>query len=83
VLSPFRGPSITILDVKKGDEPKLTGKLSVEGPEGYAVDQARGLFYTNLEDLDRTVVFDAGKVRAAQRSIPSGATSSSPAPLAR
>ena len=27
-------------------------------PEGYAVDAARGLFYTNLEDGDRTLVID-------------------------
>lgn len=50
--------SITFLDVKKKGEPKLAGKLSVEGPEGYAVDAARGIFYTNLEDLDRTVAVD-------------------------
>ena len=44
--------------MKKKGEPKLAGKLSVEGPEGYAVDAARGIFYTNLEDLDRTVAVD-------------------------
>ena len=27
-------------------------------PEGFAVDDARGLFYTNLEDKDRTLAID-------------------------
>jgi DNA-binding beta-propeller fold protein YncE len=27
-------------------------------PEGYALDDTRGLFYTNLEDKDRTLVID-------------------------
>ena len=53
-----RDNSITILDVKQKAAPKLSGRLAIEGPEGYAVDAARGLFYTNLEDLDRTLVID-------------------------
>jgi DNA-binding beta-propeller fold protein YncE len=39
----------------------LTVKGSLKlagGPEGYAVDAARGLFYTNLEDGDRTLAID-------------------------
>jgi DNA-binding beta-propeller fold protein YncE len=33
--------------------------IKLEGsPEGYAVDQARGVFYTNLEDMDRTLAID-------------------------
>ena len=50
--------SLTILDVKSAAAPKLAGTVKVDGPEGYAVDAGRGLFYTNLEDKDRTVVFD-------------------------
>jgi hypothetical protein len=34
-------------------------KIPLEGrPEGYAADDSRGLFYTNLEDKDRTVTID-------------------------
>ena len=53
-----RDNSISILDVKKGGSPKLSGKVAVEAPEGLAVDATRGLLYTNLEALDRTAVFD-------------------------
>jgi hypothetical protein len=41
--------------------PKLAPKLEIETPgepEGFAVDEERGLFYTNLEDADRTLVID-------------------------
>lgn len=54
-----REKSLTILDVKKADAPVVAGKIALEGePEGYAVDPGRGLFYTNFEDKDRTIVFD-------------------------
>src|SRR3954469_8699476 len=38
---------------------KLVGKIAVDGPEGYAVDVAKGIVYTNLEDKDGTVAIDA------------------------
>ena len=38
--------------------PKTTIKLEGE-PEGYAVDEVRGLFFTNLEDKDKTLAIDA------------------------
>jgi DNA-binding beta-propeller fold protein YncE len=54
-----RDRSITILDVSNPSAPKVKTKLSLEGePEGYAVDDARGIFYTNLEDKDRTLAID-------------------------
>ncbi|MEP7120851.1 MAG: hypothetical protein ABJE95_08080 [Byssovorax sp.] len=54
-----RDKSITILDVSTPSTPKVKAKLSLEGePEGYAVDDARGIFYTNLEDKDRTLAID-------------------------
>ena len=54
-----RDKSIAILDVSSPKAPKVKAKLALEGePEGYAVDDARGLFYTNLEDKDRTLVVD-------------------------
>ncbi len=54
-----RDSSITILDVKKPEAPTIAGKIALPGePEGYAVDAARGLFYTNLEDKDATLAID-------------------------
>jgi len=51
-----REQSIVILDVSKPETPKPAGSIKLEGdPEGYAVDDDRGLFYTNLEDKDRTL----------------------------
>jgi len=54
-----RDQSITILDVKRPGAPALAGGFKLEGdPEGYAVDEVHGLFYTNLEDRDRTLRID-------------------------
>jgi DNA-binding beta-propeller fold protein YncE len=53
-----RDGTITILDVA-GKEPAVAATIKLEGsPEGYAVDAARGVFYTNLEDKDRTLAID-------------------------
>ncbi len=54
-----RDNSIQILDVKEPLAPKLVGRIAAAGPEGYAVDAAKGLVYTNLEDQDATVAIDA------------------------
>jgi DNA-binding beta-propeller fold protein YncE len=51
--------AIVVLDASKPATlaPKTTVKL--EGaPEGYASDDTRGLFFTNLEDKDKTIVID-------------------------
>jgi hypothetical protein len=54
-----RDQSIVVLDVTTPASPKLAGSIKLEGdPEGYAVDDGRGLFYTNLEDTDRTLRID-------------------------
>ena len=51
-----RDQSIAILDVSTPSAPKTAGTIALEGdPEGYAVDDERGFFYTNLEDKDRTL----------------------------
>ncbi len=51
-----RDQSIFVLDVSTPAKPKLAGSIKLDGdPEGYAVDEGRGLFYTNLEDKDRTL----------------------------
>jgi DNA-binding beta-propeller fold protein YncE/plastocyanin len=49
--------SIAVLALSASRAPKLSGTIRLAGvPEGYAVDPGRGLFYTNLEDKDDTVV---------------------------
>jgi DNA-binding beta-propeller fold protein YncE len=47
--------SIQIVDASM----KVAGKIAVDGPEGYVVDAAKGIVYTNQEDKDRTVAIDA------------------------
>jgi DNA-binding beta-propeller fold protein YncE len=54
-----RDNSIQIIDVKDVAAPKIVGKVSADGPEGYAVDEKKGVVYTNLEDKDATVAIDA------------------------
>jgi DNA-binding beta-propeller fold protein YncE len=54
-----RDQSVVVLDVKDTAAPRLAQSLKLDGkPEGYAVDADRGLFYTNLEDKDRTLAVD-------------------------
>ena len=55
-----RDQSIVVLDVSSPSAPKVAGSFKLEGqPEGYAVDDAHGVFYTNLEDKDRTLRIDS------------------------
>jgi YVTN family beta-propeller protein len=57
-----RSQSIVILDVKAPKAPSVAGSIKLEGdPEGYAVDDAHGFFFTNLEDKDRTLRIDVTK----------------------
>ncbi len=58
VTAPKDG-KLLVLDASKPD--RLASKTSVAlagEPEGYAVDESRGLFFTNLEDKGGTVVID-------------------------
>jgi DNA-binding beta-propeller fold protein YncE len=49
---------LAILDATS-DDPALKAILALDGkPEGYAVDEARGVYFTNLEDRDQAVGFD-------------------------
>jgi DNA-binding beta-propeller fold protein YncE len=51
--------SIAVLDATRPLTLKLKTTIHLEGsPEGYAVDAQRGLFFTNLEDKNKTVVID-------------------------
>ncbi len=57
--------AIVILDVRAPRAPKVAGRIVLDGePEGYAVDDANGLFYTNLEDKDRTL-----RISTATRTV--------------
>jgi DNA-binding beta-propeller fold protein YncE len=54
-----RDNSITVLDASAPGALKQKTKVSLEGaPEGFAIDDGRGLFYTNLEDKDKTLAID-------------------------
>jgi DNA-binding beta-propeller fold protein YncE len=54
-----RDQSIVVLDVSNPAEPKVATTFKLDGsPEGYAVDDAHGVFYTNLEDKDETQRID-------------------------
>jgi DNA-binding beta-propeller fold protein YncE len=51
--------SIVVLDASVPGKLTKKAAFKLDGdPEGFAVDDARGLFYTNLEDKDRTLVID-------------------------
>lgn len=53
-----RDKSIAIVDVNR-KPPVPPTFIKLEGsPEGYAVDGIRGVFYTNLEDKDKTLAID-------------------------
>ena len=77
-----RDKSIVILDVSDAAAPKIAGKITLEGePEGYVVDEGRGLFYTNLEDKDRTLTIDT-KSRQVVKNWASGCGEDGPKGLA-
>jgi len=58
VTAPKDG-KLLVLDASKPDRLAAKTSVAVAGePEGYAVDESRGLFFTNLEDKGGTVVID-------------------------
>jgi DNA-binding beta-propeller fold protein YncE len=66
-----RTKSMYVLDVSTPSAPKLAGNFTLEGePEGYAVDDAHGAFYTNLEDKDRTLRIDLKKRTVTSTWLP-------------
>jgi hypothetical protein len=76
-----RDQTLTIVDVK-GKAPSVTTTIKVEGaPEGYALDGSRGVFYTNLEDKDRTLAIDV-KTRKVVSNWPSGCGGEGPRGIA-
>jgi DNA-binding beta-propeller fold protein YncE len=76
-----RDGSILVLDARGGAAPTVAGRIPVEHPEGYAVDPGRGLFYTNMEEKDRTVVIDVRR-RAVVASWAAGCGAGGPRGLA-
>ena len=66
-----RDNAIAILDVSDPKTPKLGPTIKLDGgPEGYAVDDTRGLFYTNLEDKDRTLRIDVATRKVTASWMP-------------
>jgi DNA-binding beta-propeller fold protein YncE len=58
VTAPHDG-KLFVIDASKPAQPEAKAIIPLAGePEGYAVDESHGLFYTNLEDLGGTVVID-------------------------
>jgi DNA-binding beta-propeller fold protein YncE len=67
-----RDKSIVILDAAALDKLVVKSKISLEGePEGFALDDARGVFYTNLEDKDRTLAIEIKSRQIAHDWAPS------------
>jgi hypothetical protein len=51
--------SIAVLDASHPGSLKMKTTITLDGaPEGYATDASRGLFFTNLEDVSRTLAID-------------------------
>jgi DNA-binding beta-propeller fold protein YncE len=73
--------SITVVDVS-GKGAALPVAIKIDGdPEGYVVDAARGLFYTNVEDKDRTLEIDV-RTRKVVASWAAGCGAAGPRGLA-
>jgi DNA-binding beta-propeller fold protein YncE len=73
--------SITVVDVSgKGVTAPVAIKIDGD-PEGLVVDAARGLFYTNVEDKDRTLEIDV-RTRKVVASWPAGCGAAGPRGLA-
>jgi hypothetical protein len=66
-----RDKSIHVLDASVPGALTLKTKMTFEGePEGYAVDDGRGIFFTNLEDKDRTLAIDVKTHQVVQTWMP-------------
>ena len=75
-----RDETITIAGVGAAPASLATIKLDGE-PEGYAVDAARGVFYTNLENKDKTLAIDVATHKVLA-SWPAGCGAEGPRGLA-
>jgi DNA-binding beta-propeller fold protein YncE len=76
------GDKTLILTKVSGKTPGPLTTIKLEGaPEGYAVDEQRGIFYTNLEDKDRTLAIDV-KTHKIVGDWPAGCGAEGPRGLA-
>jgi DNA-binding beta-propeller fold protein YncE len=63
--------SLTVLDASAPGRLALKAHVEIGGAaEGYAVDDTRGVFYTNLEDADRTIAIDVASRKLSARWDP-------------
>lgn len=70
--------TLTILDASSPQKPVVKETVSLPGdPEGYAVDEERGLFFTNLEDKDRALSIDV-RTRKIVSDFPAGCGEAGP-----
>jgi len=66
-----RDQSITIIDAASPGTLTSKAKVRLDGqPEGYAVDDARRVFYTNLEDKDRTLSININSRQVVKTWLP-------------
>jgi len=65
------GKMLVILDVSDPRAPREKATMALDSPaEGYAVDDARGIFYTNLEETGETVAIDIRQRKISARWKP-------------
>jgi len=77
-----RDKTIVVLDAAADGALSSKGEINLDGkPEGFAVDDARGVFYTNLEDKDRALTIDI-RSRRVTRTWPTGCGEDGPKGLA-
>jgi DNA-binding beta-propeller fold protein YncE len=77
-----RDKTLVVLDVSTPGKPAPKLMIDLEGePEGYAVDDESGVFYTNLEDKDATLAIDV-KSHTVTSTWKSGCGSEGPRGLA-
>jgi DNA-binding beta-propeller fold protein YncE len=70
--------SLTVLDASKPDALTPKRVIKTDGsPEGYSVDASHGLFYTNLEDKNRTLAIDV-KTHAVKSTWATGCGADGP-----
>ncbi len=66
-----RDNSIAVLDASQASALSLKTSITLEGvPEGFAVDDGRAVFYTNLEDKDRTLTIDVKSRKVTRTWLP-------------
>jgi hypothetical protein len=66
-----RDQSIAVIDAGAAETLTRKATIHVDGqPEGFAVDDVRGVFYTNLENKDRTLTIDTKSRQVTRTWLP-------------